>query len=126
MAEREQYIGFSTVDKDEAPFRLVDIELVKRDLLNAFHTRLGERVMRPDFGSLIFDYLFDPFDEETKSLVIEDAVRIIGRDPRVALLSIEAKELSEVLRVEIELQFTPQDVVDNLYIEYDRQNKDAI
>ena len=82
--------------------------------------------MRPDFGSLIFDYLFDPFDEETKSLVIEDAVRIIGRDPRVALLSIEAKELSEVLRVEIELQFTPQDVVDNLYIEYDRQNKDAI
>jgi len=126
MAEREQYIGFSTVDRDEAPFRLVDIELVKRDLLNAFHTRLGERVMRPDFGSLIFDYLFDPFDEETKSLVIEDAVRIIGRDPRVALLSIDAKELSEVLRVEIELQFTPQDVVDNLFIEYDRQNKDAI
>jgi len=126
MAEREQYIGFSTVDKDEAPFRLVDIELVKRDLLNAFHTRLGERVMRPDFGSLIFDYLFDPFDEETKALVIEDAVRIIGRDPRVALLSIDAKELSEVLRVEIELQFTPQDVVDNLFIEYDRQNKDAI
>ena len=126
MAEREQYIGFSTVDRDEAPFRLVDIELVKRDLLNAFHTRLGERVMRPDFGSLIFDYLFDPFDEETKALVIEDAVRIIGRDPRVALLSIDAKELSEVLRVEIELQFTPQDVVDNLFIEYDRQNKDAI
>ena len=126
MAQREQYIGFSTVGKDEAPFRLVDIELVKRDLLNAFETRRGERVMRPDFGTVIFDLLFDPFDEETKALVIEDAVSIIGRDPRVTLISIDAKELETVLRVEIELQFTPQDVVDNLFIEYERQNQEAI
>lgn len=126
MAEREQYIGFSTVDRDEPPYRLVDIELVKRDLLNAFGTRLGERVMRPDFGTIIYDVLFDPFDEETKDIVIEDAIRIIKRDPRVSLMSIEVKELDEVLRLEIELLFTPQDVVDQLYIEYDRQNKDAI
>ncbi len=126
MAEREQYVGFSTIDRDEPPYRLIDIELVKRDLLNAFHTRLGERVMRPDYGSQIFDYLFDPFDEETKALVVEDATRIIGRDPRVALVSIDVKELEEVLRVEIVIQFTPQDVVDQLFIEYDRQNKDAI
>ena len=77
-------------------------------------------------GSIIHDLLYDPFDEETKTLVIEDTVRIIGLDPRVTLVSIDAKELEHVLRVEVELQFTPQDVVDLLYIEYDRQNKDAI
>ena len=126
MAQREQYVGFTTVNRDEPPFRLVDIELVKRDLLNAFHTRLGERVMRPDFGSVIHDLLFDPFDEETKALVIEDAIRVIGQDPRVTLVSIDAKELEQVLRVEVELRFTPQDVVDQLFVEYDRQNKEAI
>lgn len=126
MAQREQYIGFSTINRDEPPYRLVDIELVKRDLLNAFQTRVGERVMRPDFGTVIYDLLFDPFDDETKALVIEDAIRIIGRDPRVTLLSIDAKELENVMRVEVELQFTPQDVVDQLFIEYDRQNKEAI
>ena len=126
MAQREQYVGFSTVNRDEPPFRLIDIELVKRDLLNAFHTRLGERVMRPDFGSVIHDLLFDPFDEETKALVIEDAIRIVGQDPRVTLVSIDAKELEHVLRVEVELQFTPQDVVDQLFVEYDRRNKEAI
>jgi phage baseplate assembly protein W len=82
--------------------------------------------MRPDFGSVIHDLLFDPFDEETKSLVIEDAIRIIGQDPRVTLVSIDAKELEHVLRVEVELHFTPQDVVDQLFVEYDRQNKEAI
>ena len=126
MASREQYIGFSTVNKDEPPYRLVDIELVKRDLLNAFHTKRGERIMRPDFGTIIFDLLFDPFDEETKELIIEDAVSIIAADPRVTLLTIDAKELEHVMRLEVELQFTPQDVVDNLFIEYDRQNKEAI
>lgn len=126
MAQREQYVGFSTFDRDEPPYRLVDIELVKRDLLNVFGTRLGERVMRPNFGTSIFDLLFDPFDEETKSLVIEDAIRIIGEDPRVSLISIDAKELEHVLRVEVQIRFTPQDVVDNLYIEYDRRNKEAI
>ena len=126
MAQREQYVGFSTINRDEAPFRLVDIDLVKQDLLNAFHTRRGERIMRPTFGSRIHDLLFDPFDEETKELVIEDALAIIGRDPRVVIVSINAKELEHVLRLEIELHFTPQVVVDNLFIEYDRLNKEAV
>ena len=126
MAEREQYIGFSTVDRDEPPFRLTEIDLIKRDLLNAFYTRRGERVMRPDFGTIIFDLLFDPFDEETKAEVIEDAINIISRDPRVQLVSIDARELEEVLRLDIELRFTPQDVVEQLFIEYDRQNREAI
>ena len=126
MAQREQYVGISTVGRDEPPYRLIDIELVKRDLLNAFNTRLGERVMRPEFGTVIFDLLFDPFDDETKALVVEDAQRIIGQDPRVTLVSIDAKELEHVMRVEVELLFTPQDVVDNLYIEYDRKNNEAI
>ena len=45
--------GFSTVDTVKAPFSLSDMELVKRDLLNEFNTRKGERVMRPNFGCIV-------------------------------------------------------------------------
>ena len=45
--------GFSTVDKIRAPYSLFDQELIKRDLLNEFHTRKGERLMKPNFGSII-------------------------------------------------------------------------
>ena len=121
MAERQIYVGFSTFGRDTPPFRLFDIELVKQDLMNTFHTRQGERVMRPEYGTLIFDYLMEPFDEETEDAIIEDAIRVIGTDPRVELVAIEVRDLDYVIRLEIQLNFKPQDVVDNLYIEYDRR-----
>ena len=51
------YKGFSTVNKIRAPYTLTDAELVKTDLLNELNTRQGERVMRPTFGTRIFDIL---------------------------------------------------------------------
>lgn len=122
---KEQYIGFSTVGKKKAPFRLTDIELVKRDLLNTFNTRLGERVMRPTYGTIIFDLLFEPLDDETKALIVEDATRIINNEPRVSLIDLQVHQLGSVLRLDIKLNFTPQNTVDQLYIEYEAKNKAA-
>jgi phage baseplate assembly protein W len=122
MAERQVYVGFSTVGRDTPPFRLFDIELVKQDLMNVFYTRQGERAMRPEYGSNIFDYLMEPFDEETVDAIIEDAIRIINSEPRVELVAIEARDLDYVIRLEIQLNFKPQDVIENLYIDYDRRN----
>jgi len=122
MAQREVYIGFSTIGRREPPYRLVDIELVKQDLMNAFQTKRGERIMRPEFGTLIYDYLMDPFDETTKAAIVEDAITVIRNEPRVQLVAIDVRELDYVLRVEIQLNFVPQDVVELLYIEYDRRN----
>ena len=63
--------GFSTVDNIRAPYSLYDDDLVKRDLLNEFQTRKGERLMRPDFGSIIHDLLMEPEDTFTET-EIED------------------------------------------------------
>lgn len=125
MAQREQNIGFSTFDKQGPPFRLVDLELTKADLLFAFQTRRGERVMRPDFGSIIPDLLFEPFDDNTKQAVIEDAVRIISEDPRVNLVSIDVRDLEHTLRLDIVINYVPLDVVDNLSIEFDKRATEA-
>lgn len=82
------YRGFSTVANTGIDTRLFDIELVKQDLLNHFNTRLGERVARPNFGSIIHDLLFDLMDERTESLVVADAQRIFSEDPRVVPLDV--------------------------------------
>ena len=42
-----KFLGLNTVDRVRAPFTLVDSDLVKRDLMNEFYTKKGERVMRP-------------------------------------------------------------------------------
>lgn len=126
MILREQNIGFSTVEKQGPPFRLVDLELAKADLRNAFLTRRGERVMRPDFGSIIHDLLFEPFDEDTKEAVVEDAVKIIREDPRLQMVSIDVTDLEHSLRLDIVLNYVPLDVVTSLAVEFDKTNTEAL
>jgi hypothetical protein len=126
MVLREQNVGFSTVGKREPPFRLVDLELAKADLMNAFMTQRGERVMRPDFGSIIHELLFEPFDDETKQAVTEDAIAIIRQDPRFTAVSIEVNELEHTLRLDISLNYLPLDTISSLVVEFDRQNFEAL
>ena len=64
--------GFSTIDKIRAPYSLFDQELIKRDLLNEFQTRRGERLMKPNFGSIIHDLLMEPEDTITDDEIRDD------------------------------------------------------
>ncbi len=52
------FIGYSSVDRKFGNFTLKDVELAKRDLLNHFYTRKGERLGEPEFGSIIQDMVF--------------------------------------------------------------------
>ena len=122
MALRGTNIGFSTYGKRTPPYTEEGIELAKQDLLYAFLTRRGERVMQPNFGSIIFDLLFEPFDHNTVEAIYEDAARIITQDPRFDVIDIQARELEQTVRVDITLRYIPLDVVDSLAVEYDRQN----
>lgn len=121
MTKPVTYIGFSTVDRLSAPWDLQDIELVKRDLLNALLTPQGERVMRPSFGTRIFDLLMDPFDDITRDAIVEDVERVISGDPRVTVVDVEVAELDHTIRVGAVLQFVPQQVEEQLFIEYQKQ-----
>ena len=61
-----KFQGFSTKTNQFYPQRLYDIELAKQDLLNEIYTRKGERVMEPEFGSIVWELLFDPIGEQAQ------------------------------------------------------------
>jgi phage baseplate assembly protein W len=113
--------GFSTVDKVRAPYTLEDMELVKRDLLNTFYTRKGERLMRPNYGSNIWDLLMNPEDTLTRSEIEEDVKRIIDADPRVRHLETVMFYVDQALRIEVTIQYVETGDQDALYLEYVRQ-----
>lgn len=110
------YRGFSTVANDGLDTRLFDIELVKQDLLNHFNTRLGERVARPNFGSIIHDLLFDLMDDRTEGLVIADAQRIFSEDPRVVPLdvSVDIRPDQHKITLQATLRVVEFDMTTNL------------
>lgn len=117
------YRGFSSVSKDGLDTRLKGIDLVKQDLVNHFQTRLGERVGRPDFGSIIHDLLFDLFDDRTEGLVFADINRIISQDPRVEPLDIQVGVSPDEQRIEvtISLNILEFDMIDNFTITFEER-----
>ena len=98
------YRGFSSVANTGINTGLFDIDLVQQDLLNQFNTRLGERRMRPNYGSVIHDLLFDLSDSRTEALIVQDAERIILGDPRVRLLTIESTADLENHNIRLDIQ----------------------
>ena len=110
--------GFSTVDNIRAPYSLYDDDLVKRDLLNEFQTRKGERLMRPDFGSIIHDLLMEPEDTFTETEIEDDIRRIIDKDPRVGVKDIIIYTADHTIRAEVILNYTRSSNDDILFLEF--------
>jgi phage baseplate assembly protein W len=115
------FIGFSTDNKQKPPYTLTDLDLVKQDLLNHFLTRKGERVMRPNFGSIIHDVLMEPFDNLTKQDIEDECLNIVGNDPRVDLISTKVENSDHFLKVELYLQYKVDQSEDVLEVRLERE-----
>jgi len=120
------YVGFSTFQQINPPYTIIDVECVKQDLLNVFHTKLGERVMLPEFGSRIHEVLFDPFDDVTRQAILDDIERVIATDPRVTYDHADVTEFEYGIRIEIQLTYTPGDTAETLFVEFVRDGEDAL
>ena len=116
-----KFRGFNTIDKIRAPYTLEGQDLVKRDLLNTFYTKKGERVMRPEYGSIIWDILMNPDDTATERDIRDDVIRIIDADPRVDHLYTTIIHMDHTIRIEINLKFVLLNNSDILYLEYNRE-----
>lgn len=112
-----RYRGFSTVDRNKK-FRLTDLELVKRDLLNHFAVRKGEKLMNPEFGSIIWNMLYEPLTADTKAIILQDVKKIINYDPRLSVDSVIIDEFDYGLQLQIDLTFLPENYSDRLTLEF--------
>ena len=118
------YKGFSTYQRSKH-FRVTDFDLVKQDLMNYFNIRKGEKLMNPDFGTIIWDKLFDPLNEDTKAIIMQDIKRIIGYDPRLAAKDVAVTEYDRGLQIEITLVYIESNQVDTLRLQFDQQARTA-
>jgi phage baseplate assembly protein W len=117
--------GFSTFNAGPKNNELIDLELVKRDILNQFYTRRGERVMMPNFGSIIWDLMFEPLDETNKETIKNDAITIVTSEPRVEMSDVKIIEFEHGIRLEIEVFYKPYNAYGTLEIEFDRRARES-
>ena len=116
------YKGFSTVGRNKK-FRLTDFELIKQDLLNHFHIRKGEKLMNPNFGTIIWNVLYDPFTPELKSAIIADIKAIAAYDPRVSIDNVIVTEYETGIQIELELRYLQTNQTNLLNLRFNNQNR---
>lgn len=115
-----RYKGFSTIDQYKK-FRLTDLDLIKRDLLNHFALRKGEKLMNSEFGSLIWNVLFEPLTADVRALIVEDIQRVASYDPRVRVDNILVDQFDYGLQIQLELTFLPDNLSDVLSLQFNRE-----
>ena len=121
VARNHIYKGFSTVDPTNYGGKLFDFDLIKQDIINHFNTRKGERVMNPEFGSIIWDLIYEPLTPVVKQQIAEDIDRILNLDPRVVPTLINIVEQDYGFLLELTLSYQGTDVSDNMILSFDKR-----
>jgi len=116
------YNGFSTVNRRKK-YRVTDFELAKQDLINHLHIRKGEKLMNPNFGTIIWDLLFEPLTPDVKTLIQDDLKSIISYDPRLSIDSIAITEFENGIQVNVDLTFVVTNQTAQMKFAFDRKDK---
>ena len=115
------YKGFSSKEVTRN-YKLYDIDLVKQDLINHFYIRKGEKLENPEFGTVIWDMLFENFTEDVKNIIAKDVEDIINYDPRIAVNEIQIDSTDQGIRIQADIVYIPFNVNERMTFDFDRNN----
>jgi phage baseplate assembly protein W len=115
------YKGFSTANDTSMTTKIYDFELIQQDILNMFQTKKGERVMNPEFGTVIWSLIYEPFTIDVKQLISEDVTRILNYDPRVTPTRIDITEAEYGMVIEATLFYKQQDLSVDMKLAFDKE-----
>jgi phage baseplate assembly protein W len=118
----KMYKGFSTVNTNTENYNLYDFELIKQDLFNHFYTRQGERLMQPNFGTVIWDLLFEPLTPEIKEVILNNVNVIINYDPRIKAENVIVTGYDQGIQIQCTLTFLPYNIQQTLQLTFDQVN----
>jgi|TARA_B110000977_G_scaffold100605_1_gene132032 phage baseplate assembly protein W len=116
------YRGLSTVGKSVGNTVAYDLELIKQDLINHLHIRQGEKLENPEFGTIVWDLLFEPLTESLKEAVAKNITEIVNYDPRVQVERIVVDEYEAGIIIECELTYLPYNITEQLVFKFDEAN----
>ena len=113
--------GFSS-RADKKNFKLYDFEVAKQDLINRLSVRKGERVENPEFGTIIYDAIFEPFTEALKDAIVEDVTANLNADPRISTEEILVTEADKGIAIQATITYVPLNITEKLRFNFDENS----
>ena len=115
------YRGFSTVNADIQNTVLYDLALIKQDLINHFHIRKGEKLENPNFGTIIWQMLYEPLTEQNKAIIVNDVTGIVNSDPRTKVIKTIVTQKDQGIQIEITLIYLPYNIQEDMQFNFDQR-----
>ena len=113
--------GFSS-RAEKKNFKLYDFEVAKQDMINRLSVRKGERVENPEFGTIIYDAIFEPFTEELKDLIVDDITGNLNADPRISTQEILVTEADKGIAIQATITYVPLNITEKLRFGFDENS----
>ena len=115
------YKGFNSKETSKN-YKLYDIDLVKQDLINHFYIRKGEKLENPEFGTVIWDVIFEQFTEDVKAIIAKDVEDIINYDPRIAVNEVQIDSTDQGIRIQADITYVPFNINERMTFNFDKNN----
>ena len=128
QSQEKSFLGIGwgfppTFNKEHAEVEMTTKEEdIKQSLQIYFHTKLGERIMRQDFGCIIHEHLFDRLDKSILDVLTFELKQNIGNiEPRIFVDELNIRPIDpEDGRIEINIVYKiiSTNVRDNIVFPY--------
>ena len=106
-------------DKSRAEIEMVkEGEDIKESLQIYFSTKIGERIVRQDYGCIVYDYLYRKINGNTLSSIKVSLTNMIRNyEPRILVLNVEvyvANEKEGIINVKLDYAIQSTNTRDNI------------
>jgi phage baseplate assembly protein W len=119
-----EIIGYSTIDRYKT-YTVTDFEIIKQDLSNALNIRQGEMPGRPDVGTIMWSFIYEPQNAQTSQAVTNEIQRVVAQDPRIEVADINVFSQENGILVELEIQTIQGQDARLLSVFFDNQTQRA-
>lgn len=114
------------VQRSGKKFRTVDEQLVIQDLLNSFNIVQGQKPGKPEYGTTMWSFIFEPNTIDVRKELEREIARIVQLDPRIILNSIQTDNMESGIMIQLELAITPFNNPTQLAVLFDQGTKSAM
>jgi len=106
-------------------FRLTDEQLVIQDFVNALNIRKGEKVGKPNYGTTLWDFVFEPNTIDVVNAIQNEVRRVASLDPRLYINTVSAYTRENGILVAMQLSIQPFNEAGDLAVLFDEQTRTA-
>jgi phage baseplate assembly protein W len=113
------------VQRSGKKFRTVDEQLVIQDLINSFNIVQGQKPGKPEYGTTLWSFVFEPNTVDVRKELEHEIARIVQLDPRIILNNIQTENMEYGIMIQLELAVSPFNNVTQLSVLFDQGSKTA-